>query len=769
MSVSETRQDGTGPASTANAGSTSTGPSTSPSTGPSAEALARRYATETRLLAIDQAARHHGIDIDRETLRYPAGEAPSPATLVGWLRDGGLWAKAVRLRWAQAMRLEVSSPVVLLLKDGGAAVLTTIDSARNIMWLKDPRGASGDLPVAVDELRLSQVWDGEVMLIRPERGVTEELAPFNVAWLWRIVAREKNTLRDILIASLALSVLAIVPALIVMQVIDKVLTYHSMSTLFLISLILGVCLIYEGFLTFARMQMTLIIGARVDAKLSLHVFRRLLGLPLDYFERQQAGVITHYAMQVNKVREFLSGRMLTLMLDLITLAVLLPVLFMLQPTLTWLVIICAGLIGVIIVAFLGPTSRAIGKWIQAETQKNSVLIESIHGIRTVKSLALEPQQRELWDRRTADSARAKLDAGRLAAWPAALVLPIEHFMIRGVILIGVLMALKGGSDINPGTLMAFMMLSARVGQPLSGLARIMEDFQEVRVAVALAGSVLNQKPESVNPGAGMRPRLEGAITFSSVNYSYPGSKTKALDGVTFDVPAGTMLGLVGRSGSGKSTITRLLQGITRDFEGFLKLDGTDLREINLAHMRRSFGVVLQENFLFRGSVRENILAGRPGLTLSDAVRAARLAGAEEFIERMPNGYETWIEEGSPNLSGGQRQRLAIARALVHDPKLLILDEATSALDPESEALVNANLQRIARGRTMVIVSHRLSSLTDCDKILVLDQGRVIDIGPHIELVERCTIYRGLWLQQNRHLETGGMPRGSVPATIVSQA
>jgi ATP-binding cassette subfamily B protein len=164
-------------------------------------------------------------------------------------------------------------------------------------------------------------------------------------------------------------------------------------------------------------------------------------------------------------------------------------------------------------------------------------------------------------------------------------------------------------------------------------------------------------------------------------------------------------------------------------------------------------VVLQENFLFRGTIRDNIIAGRPGLTIADAVQAARLAGAEEFIERMPNGYETYIEEGSPNLSGGQRQRLAIARALIHDPRILILDEATSALDPESEAVVNANLLRIARGRTMVIVSHRLSSLVDCDQILVMEQGKVVDIGPHEVLVDRCLTYRQLWLQQNRHTET----------------
>jgi ATP-binding cassette subfamily B protein len=259
--------------------------------------------------------------------------------------------------------------------------------------------------------------------------------------------------------------------------------------------------------------------------------------------------------------------------------------------------------------------------------------------------------------------------------------------------------------------------------------------------------------ETDGVGGGLRPRFAGAVSFEDVTFTYEGTKTPALRDVNFSVPEGTMLGIVGRSGSGKSTITRLLQGINRDYSGFLKIDGTDLREINLRHLRQSFGVVLQDNFLFRGSIRDNIIAGRPGLTLEDAVRAARLAGAEEFIERMPNGYETFIQEGSPNLSGGQRQRLAIARALITDPRILILDEATSSLDPESEALVNANLLRIARGRTMVVVSHRLSSLTECDQILVLDKGEAADMAPHNTLLERCSVYRQLWAQQNRHTES----------------
>jgi subfamily B ATP-binding cassette protein HlyB/CyaB len=299
------------------------------------------------------------------------------------------------------------------------------------------------------------------------------------------------------------------------------------------------------------------------------------------------------------------------------------------------------------------------------------------------------------------------------------------------------------------------MLSMRVAQPLVGFAKLIEDYEEVGSSIAEAGSVLNRPLETDAASGGLRPKFAGAISFEDVTFTYGGTKVPALDRISFAIPSGTMLGIVGRSGSGKSTITRLLQGINRDYSGFLKIDGADLREINLRHLRQSFGVVLQDNFLFRGSIRDNIIAGRPGLTLEDAVRAARLAGAEEFIERMPNGYETCIQEGSPNLSGGQRQRLAIARALITDPRILILDEATSALDPESEALVNANLLRIARGRTMVIVSHRLSSLTECDQILVLEKGEAVDIAPHRTLLERCALYRQLWAQQNRHLDSQG--------------
>ena len=710
-----------------------------------------RTPLEIRILAVLAAARFYGYELDRTDLRTTKGEAPPPAAFVRWLQGAGMWARANQIRWRQLVSMSDARPVVLLLDDGSAALMVRTDPARNIVWLKDPAATFESDPVPVDELRLSQAWSGLVLLLRPERGLAQDDQPFSVQWVVNLVMREKKLLRDIIVGSITLAVLTIFPPLVIMTVVDRVVTHRSWSTLTLVALLLVAATLYEAVISWSRRQQILFVATRLDAKMGLYIFRRLLNLPIDFFERKPAGEIMHAIHETSKIKQFLTGRMLATILDLITLVVIIPVLFVLNPWLTVLILACGAAIVLIIAAFMPGYRRLYSKYIQAEIAKGVTLVETIHGIRTVKSLAMEPVQKDEWDKRTAASGEANLAAQKFSNWPATLVQPLEAIMTRFVTLIGAAMILTDGTG-SVGSLFAFMMLSGRVAQPLVSLSKLIEDSEEQRTAVAYASSILNSRPETTNPSAGVRPRFEGAISFNQVEFTYPGSRTKALDGVTFEVPAGTMLGLVGRSGSGKSTVTRLLQGINREYEGFVKIDGMDLREINLAHLRRSFGVVLQDNFLFRGTIRENILAGRPGLTLTDAVRAARLAGAEEFIERMPLGYETWVEEGSPNLSGGQRQRLAIARALIHDPRILILDEATSALDPESEALVNANIKRIAHGRTMVIVSHRLSSIMDCHQIMVMDRGKVIDLGTHDELVHRCAIYRHLWSQQNRHID-----------------
>ncbi|MEA2730063.1 MAG: ATP-binding cassette, subfamily bacterial HlyB/CyaB [Acetobacteraceae bacterium] len=714
------------------------------------------------------AARYYGLELDPGDFRLgPDETSPTAAALSSWAQKAGMWSRALRLRWRHLFTVTGAGPVVLLFNDGSAGLLTGSNPDAKIVLIRDPRAPEADPPVPVDELRLNEVWSGEAILLRAERSQAEADPPFTLRWLISVVLKEGKHLRDLLVASVAISFLTIFPPLLVMQVVDRVLSHHSYSTLFLISMILATAVFYETLLGYARRIIILVVGVRIDAKINLQVFNRLIRLPLDYFERHPAGETMYRVTQINSVRQFITGKLMTTLLDMITLLVLLPFLFWLNATLAWIVLVCATSIMLIILAYLRPIRQVFSKVVMAETLKNAVLGETIFGIKTVKSLALEPQRKALWDEKIAEVGKWRYQLGRLSNWPQTLVTPIERFMWMGVILVGAYLALSdaaGGYQV--GGMFAFMMLSQRVSAPLVGLARLIEEWEEVGGSMGQAGDVLNRPLEMDAASGGLRPKFAGAVTFDDVTFTYAGTKLPALDRLAFSIPAGTMLGLVGRSGSGKSTVTRLLQGINREYSGFIKIDGSDLREINLRHLRSSFGVVLQENFLFRGSIRDNILAGRPGLTLEDAIRAARLAGAEEFIERMPNGYETYIEEGSPNLSGGQRQRLAIARALITDPRILILDEATSALDPESEALVNANLLRIARGRTMVIVSHRLSSLVNCDQIMVLERGKVMDVAPHATLLERCPIYRTLWNQQNRHMQNEGSGHAAPAPTLL---
>ncbi len=724
---------------------------------------------QARLAAIMFTARYHGVEMNIESLRLrPDEPAPSPPVLVEWLREAGLWARGVPMNFRQLMKVDDPAPIVLLLDDGGAAMVVGRNREKQLLLLRDPRGGAYDPVIAVDELRLKQVWSGGVLLVRASRSGVEGDPPVNMALLARLVWSDKLILRDIAISSITITILSLVPILLVMRTISSVLQYHSAATLDLIIVILFTVVIFEALLSWGRKMMEVILAAKLDSRLNLIIFDRLMALPIEFFERQRAGELTYKVQQVNRVREFLTGKLMNTFIDVMMLCILLPVTFYINATLAWTVLVAAALIAVIIAIFLRPLGAITGRIIMAESGKGSVLVESIQGIKTVKALALESSRSADWDRRVAEVAELQIELGQMANWPATLTMPLQRYCSYGAVTLGAYIALHSNSALDAGSVAGFMLLGGRVAGPLVSLASVMEDVQKAQASIEHVAWVLNRPNEKQALTHGLRPRFEGAIEFDEVTFKYEGAKTPALDKMSFKIPAGTMLGLVGRSGSGKSTVTRLLQGINRDYSGAIKIDGTDMREINLRHLRKSFGMVLQDNFLFRGSVRDNIISGRPGLSFEDAVSAARLAGAEEFIERLPNGYDTFIQEGSPNLSGGQKQRLAIARALVSNPKVLILDEATSALDPESEALVNANIQRIGKGRTMVIVSHRLSSLLDCDLIMVLDRGRTIDIGTHHELVERCAIYRHLWFQQNRHLDPEGFENDAKNSPALTQ-
>ncbi len=715
-------------------------------------------ASGTSLLgALVIAARHSGIHLSvaqlvRDHLLEPG--MPSVAQLVNLAEKSGLRASVSRMEWRDLADLAKALPAIVLLRNGNAMVLRSVQPQGQppCVILQDPN-ASEEAPLTIDEARFTAAWTGEVILIKRDYRIRDEDQPFGFKLIIGQLLRDKRIARDVAIAAVSLSLLALAPIMFWRILIDRVLGYGSLDTLTVLCVAMAVLIAFETGFGYLRRYLVLYLTQRVDAKISTYMFDKVLALPIDYFERTPVGEITRDMNEMHKIRNFLTGQLFGSMLDALVLVFFLPIMFLFSPLLTFFVLaFCALICGWILIRLpaLRAKSTAVFK---AEGDKGAFLVETLHGVRTVKVMALDPRRRHEWDVRVAKAARIRFEEGKLGNAIQTAVVPLERLMTNGVFALAVYLAISTKEQVYVGALVAFMMLTQRVAQPLVQLSQLITQYDEVRLAVQMIAKLVNQPPEEGHATSGIRTPIEGHIEFSEVRFRYQGTTSPALDRVSFDIPQGSIFGIMGRSGSGKTTVTRLLQLLHSNFEGLIKIDGTDLRQYDVDHLRSSLGVVMQENFLFSGTIRETIAAAKPDATFEEIVVAARLAGAEEFIERLPRGYETFIYEGSPNLSGGQRQRLAIARALITNPRILILDEATSALDAESEAIVNANLFRIAKGRTLIIISHRLSMLVPADAILVLERGAVYDIGRHDELVERCDIYSSLWYQQHRHLQT----------------
>jgi len=707
--------------------------------------------TAVRSLAL--VARHRGIDISFERLRHDyvlENTEPSLRRLIGMADDIGLRAKRVRLKWRDLERLDRALPAILRLRNGNCMVLmgyTTLGPTPAAL-LQDPLADDAGM-IPFDEQRLSEAWDGEAILLKPNTVGRDAQPEFGFGWFLAEIRRHKRQFIDIAIAAVLLSVLAMGLPIFIQLVIDRVLIHHAIGTLYVLLSGMVIVVLFETAFGYLRRQLTLYASNKIDAKLNIQTFNKLTSLPMDFFERASTGVVVKNLMQVEKVRNFLTGQLFSTLLDMVGLFFFIPIMFLYSVPLACLVLLASSLLALIVLAVLPAMRRRMEALYQAEARQQAYMVESIHGMRTIKSLALDARQRQGWDQRVAQSIRQRFAMGRLQNKVQSLTAPIEKITGAAVMSVGVYLVFNDMMMV--GSLIAFNMVSGRVTQPLIQLAALVQQYQEASLSVKMLGTIMNHPNEEGRTGRGLRAPLRGQVVFDDVRFRYNPTAAPALDGVSFTIREGAIFGVMGRSGSGKTTVTRLLQGLHRPQEGIIRIDGHDLREIDLDHLRSNIGVVLQENFLFRGTIRENIAAGRPSATFEEVLEAARLAGADEFIERLPRGFDTVLEEGSSNLSGGQRQRLAIARALLPNPPVLILDEATSALDAESEAIVQANLMSIARGRTLIIISHRLSSLVPSDQILVLDRGKVMDMGRHTELLGRCQVYQHLWNQQNRHI------------------
>ena len=708
--------------------------------------------TAVRCLAT--VARHHGVDTSVERMVHDfvlGNEEVTLPFLLRMARDIGLRAKSSTLEWSDLFGLGDAYPVVVRLKNGNmmVAVGTGIRGSTRLILLQDPLAEDAGV-LTLDEHRFTEAWDGTVVFLKRNLATESDERPFGLSWFIPEIMRQGRLFRDIGIASFMLSALMIALPIFTQLMIDRVLVHRSMETLWVLSIGMLLIVAFEALFSYLRHYMILFATNKIDARINTKTFNKLISLPMDFFERTSSGMTLKNISQTDRIRSFLTGQLFMAMLDGLTLFVFIPLLFFYSTLLASIVLGFTLLMCVGTASVLPIVRKRLSGVYAAEARQQSFLVENIQGMRTVKSLALDARQRKAWDNRVAVTVTKRFDLAKLVIRLQALINPLEKLMLTVVMSFGTYLALKG--EISIGALIAFNLITQRVSSPLIQFSQLISQFQEVSLSVAMLGTIMNHPSEQGRTGRGLRSPLKGQVEFQNVRFRYAPGLAPALDDVSFTIPQGTIFGIMGRSGSGKTTVTRLLQRLHAPQEGLIKIDGHDLREIDLDHLRSSIGVVLQENFLFSGTIRENIAAGKPNATMEEVLRAARLAGADEFIERLPRGFDTVLEEGSSNLSGGQRQRIAIARALLLDPPILILDEATSALDAESEAVVQANLMSIAQGRTLIIISHRLSSLVPAHAILVLDRGKAIDMGLHSQLVKRCTIYQQLWFQQNRHLQ-----------------
>ncbi len=706
----------------------------------------------TALRCLFLVATHHGLTVPPEKLAV-ADQSDTIGAVMTLMHEVGLQHRLLRRRrWRDLTSFGSAYPVMAERMDGGWVIVASplpAPDGQLVVAVLDPAKEQAGF-VLLSRAAFEADWTGRVLLCRRQSRPAEAARPFGLRWFMPEILRNRRYFAHVALAATMSNVIAFATPLFFNVMIDKVVPHHSYATLVAVLLAFSVIVLFDGLFGYVRQMLMVFTSNRIDARLAQRTYAHLLSLPMQFFESTTAGVLLRHMQQTESLRHFLTGRLFQTLLDASALPLLLVVLAIYSMKLTLVVVVFASMIAGFIGVMVPTFRQYLHRLYAAEGARQADLVESIHGMRAVKSLALEPLRRKSWDSKVADSVRSRASVGKVSAVAVVLTNGLERMMQISLLGLGALSVFDGTLSI--GALVAFNMLAGRVTGPLVQMVALINEYQQTALSVRMLATVMDHPPERDPGERGIRPTITGEMEFRAVTFRYDGSSTPALDRVSFTVQDGQMIGVVGRSGSGKTTLTRLMQGIHTAQEGAIRLNGNDLRHMDLTHLRRSIGVVLQDNILFRGTIQDNIAAARPDAPLQEVMQAARLAGAEEFIERLPRSYLTQVEENGANFSGGQRQRIAIARALMLRPRLLLFDEATSALDPESEAIVQHNLAEIARDRTTIIVSHRLSSLVRADAILVLEQGTVADFAPHAVLLERCETYSHLWHQQTQYLK-----------------
>lgn len=669
-----------------------------------------------------------------------------PATADDLLLAGKLLRLKVRrvpIKKAQRLRTAPSPSIVELRKGGFIVFGGLLPSGR--IRVVDP------VMQAERQLHLSELFDEIepyiILVARRFGGPGAIPKPFGINWFIPSIWKYRRPLGHVLATSVVLQIFALVTPLLFQIIIDKVLSHQSYDTLYLVIMGLVAFSVFETLLQYLRAYALSHTTNRIDVELGRRLFHHLLRLPLGYFESNAAGQTVARVRELENVRAFLTGQALFSMLDFVFAFILLAVLFVYSVKLTLIVIATIPLYILVAAVLRPPLRERIREKFNTGAESQQFLVESVVGIQTLKAAAVEPSIRVLWEEKLAAYVKTSFRANILASLGQNAIQMISKLSTAIFLLFGAQAVMDG--DLTIGALIAFNMISAQVMQPVLRLSQLWQDFQQVQISMDRLGDILNRPVEPGGSNVGVLPRPTGRISIRNVTFRYRSNGADILKNVSLEINPGEVIGIVGPSGSGKSTLTKLIQRLYVPSEGQVLVDGVDVMHCDVSWLRSNVSVVLQENLLFNRTVHENIALANPAIARQYVINVARLAGADEFISKMELGYDTVIEERGTNLSGGQRQRIAIARALITNPPIIIFDEATSALDYESERVIRENMSRIAQGRTVIIIAHRLAAVRHCHKIIGVKDGEIVESGTHEELLQRPDgLYAYLWNLQS---------------------
>lgn len=719
---------------------------------------ARQPSTRQPLELVCLIARLHRLAADPETLAHQLALAASARidadTLLLAAQKIGLKAALTKVKLSRLhttplpamVQMADSHWVILCACDGDQVLLqyAADDEAPHTQQTIQPQR------IALTDFILAWLGDtrhdaGEMLLFTSKSELAGELARFDVSWFIPSLVRYRKLLGEVLLVSCFLQLFALVTPLFFQVVMDKVLVHNGVSTLNVLVAGLVAIFLFESLLSFLRTYVFSHTTSRIDVELGTRLFRHLLHLPLSYFQSRRVGDSVARVRELENIRSFLTGQALTVVLDVFFSIIFIAVMFCYSVSLTLIVLLSVPCyIGLSLLIIPVLRVRLQEKFARG-AENQSLLVETITGIQTVKAGALEPVIAQRWDEQLAAYVSASFKTQTVAASAHEGVNLIGKLVNAATLWFGAHLVMEG--QLTLGMFIAFNMFAARVAQPIMRIAQMWSDFQQAGISIARLGDILNTRTEVPAVSAAQLPRLQGRVTFDRVSFRYHADAQPVLSEIRLDVNPGQIIGIVGRSGSGKSTLTKLIQRLYVPDHGRILIDGVDISHVDAAQLRRQIGVVLQDNWLFNLSVRDNIAIADPAASMDSIVRIARLAGAHDFISELPQGYDTLVGEQGGSLSGGQRQRLAIARALFTDPRILIFDEATSALDYESEMVLQRNMAAICKGRTVFIIAHRLSAVRQATGIVVLDRGRIVEGGSHQELLSKQGLYARLWSMQ----------------------